>query len=640
VAARGARSGWPLAVLATLVAAVVRGVLPRGEPAWLPPSALCAALFVVALLAAIALRREPDDAPLARDPAAYLLVAALALLMGTLLGHDYRITSDGVDHYVYLRSLWVDHDLDLANDYALVSPRGGPVDVPTPLGRTGDIHPVGPALVWSPLFLVADVLTRLSGRAPDGWNPLYKNAVAIASLLYGWLGLVFLYLTTRPRAGRGPALLAALGIGFGSFLYWYLAWAPTMAHAPAFGAAALAVWLWLRPGPEGARRAGALGAVCGLSALLKWANGLLILLPLSDAARRALRPGERGAALRDAALAGGAALVVFAPQMLVWKLLYGSFLTIPLGPSYVANAPAWSGVLFSPRHGLFSWSPLLYFGLAGLLLLARREPWRALVSLVFIAALTRVNAGVHDWWGGAAFGARRFDAALPFLGIGLALALAALLRLVARRPLVAPAALVAAFLAWNLGLAQLYRLGTWDYSEPVSFEEMGRGFVSLVDRSLGSPFSLPASLLTWAETGRRPADWESLYEERLHGSWSVRMGTDARMFLDDGWSALSDVGGTPARRLAGRSCGVVVPLHRARPSRFGARVSVPEGGPAELTVIVNGRPLARWSVTGAFTDYEAFVPAAALQPGRNLLRLRVETGPKPAVAALWLEPSE
>jgi hypothetical protein len=125
------------------------------------------------------------------------------------------------------------------------------------------------------------VLVRLRGGTPDGWNRLYLDAVAVGSVLYGWAGLVLVYLTTRGE-GRGPALAAVLGLAFGTFLYWYLAFAPTMAHAMAFGAAALFLWLWLRPDLSGTRRALWLGAAAGLCALTRWSSALIVLLPIVE----------------------------------------------------------------------------------------------------------------------------------------------------------------------------------------------------------------------------------------------------------------------------------------------------------------------------------------------------------------------
>jgi len=583
---------------------------------------------------------DREEAPLLRDSGFRVLLGVLVLLAGILFSHDQRLTSDGIDHYVYLRSLAVDHDLDLANDYALVSPRGEVETKSTPLGRTGNAHPVGPALVWAPFYLLADLLTRALGREADGMGPLYLDAVALGSLLYGWAGLVLLYRTASRETNRGAALIATLGIGLGTFLYFYLVFAPTMAHAPAFGAAALFVWLWRRPPPEGAQRGALLGAACGLVALLRWADVLIALLWAATLVPRLLDSSRwRRLGLEIAAFAG-AALLVFSPQLVVWKLLYGSFVTIPQGEGFVAGSPAWAGVLFSPRHGLFSWSPLLYAGALGLLAWGRRAPLRLLGALVFFLALARTNAGVADWWGGAAFGGRRFDALLPLFGVGLALALAWLAEVLRRRPLAVGGALVALAVSWNVLLAEHYRSGAWDYAGPVSFEEMGRGAAAQVDRAIGSPFSLPASLLEWLRSGRSPADWETTFMQRRHARWGMRMGADERMFLEDGWSAPGQEGEATFRRVEGASAGLVVPLHGPRPYRFGLRARA--DGPTRLRVLMNDRVIGAIDLTADWGDYELPVPEDLARSGRNYLRLR-RPGEGPwegeiRVAGAWLEP--
>jgi hypothetical protein len=620
-----------------LVVVLVRGILPASDWRWLPGLVVAGVLAAAGLAFALRQRRAAADASWREDPATGVLVAAFALLFALQVSHERRLASDGIDHFVYLRSVWIDGDLDFSNDYARLSPRGASVDPPTPLGRTGNLHPIGPALLWSPFYVAADLFVRLGGGSADGEGPAYRNAVALASLCFGWLGLVLVYRTARARSERWAALTATLAIGFGTFLYWYLAFAPTMAHALAFFAAALFVGVWLGPS-VGVRRAAFLGAACGLVALTRWANALIALLPLIEALPRLRRPQEWRPLLRETLAFAAAALVVFSPQMLVWKRLYGSWLTIPQGSAFVGAEPAWSGVLFSPHHGLFSWSPLLYLALPGLWLVFRGMRWRGLAVLVFAVALVRLNAGVADWWGGAAFGARRFDALLPLMGIGLAATLAALTAFAARHPRSLATLLVGTGVGWNLLLARQYQSGAWDYSGPIAFEQMGHAAVSQVDRALGSPFSLPASLWEWLRSGRAPSEYESQFTQRPYARWTMRMGFDERLFLEDGWSAAQNEDGVPARRLLEDSAGFVVPLHGARNYAIGLRArALAAEMPLRVRVLVNQRVSGSIEVSAEWTDGELEVPTEAWRPGRNDIRLRPLGSGTLIVAGAWVE---
>jgi hypothetical protein len=539
------------------------------------------------------------------------------------------VVSDGVDHYVYLRSLRVAGDLDLADDYAAVSPLGRSSASDTPLGRMGNEHPIGPAILWAPFHLAGDALSAaLDPRGRTGDGPFQRNAAAVAGLFWGWVGLVVLYRTAAQAMGRGPALLAAVGVACGTFLWWYLVQAPTMAHAPAFAAAAVVLALWLRPG-DSWQRALAVGAAIGVAALVRWSSALLAVLLVYDAVVH-VRAGRWRTLGRDAALWAAGFLIAFAPQLVVWKLLYGSFVTIPQGGGFVAGHPAWAGVLFSPHHGLFAWSPLLYAGLAGLAWWARTAPGRALAVLAFVLTLTRLNAGVADWPAGAAFGARRFDATLPFFGLGLAVAARAMATLARRRPLLVPAGAFAAAIGWNLLLARAHP--TWDASGPVAFEQMGHGVVSAWDRAAGSPFALPGSLFEWMRSGTPPRDWEALYMDRGFERWSVRMGEDDRLFLAGGWSEPRGLGKDRARAIEGEAAVLNVPLHRARPYTFGIRMR----GTGRVRLVVNQQPAGSFTAGPEWSDHTVDLSADWFRPGRNALRLRAETEGV-EVAGVWLE---
>jgi hypothetical protein len=196
---------------------------------------------------------------------------------------------------------------------------------------------------------------------------------------------------------------------------------------------------------------------------------------------------------------------------------------------------------------------------------------------------------------------------------------------------------------WNMLIADRYRSGAWDYDGPVPFEEMGHGVVSSIDTLMGSPFSLPASLVEWLRSGRAPADYGSLYAERRFSRFAVRFGYDERMFLEDGWSAPATEGDTSFRWMANESAGLVVPLHRAGPYVLGARVRSRGSEATAVRVLVNERPIGIWDVRAEWADQELSVPLELLRPGRNFVRLRRVGDPpsdesRVAVAGVWLQP--
>src|SRR5262249_19526674 len=114
-------------------------------------------------------------------------------------------------------------------------------------------------------------------------------------------------------------------------------------------------------------------------------------------------------------------LILFMPQMIVWKQLYGDWVTVPMGKNSMRwFSPALLPVLFSARNGLFSWTPLVAVSLLGLAALYRQEQRLAVGLIITLLAQWWVNASVVDWWGGSAFGSRRFvDSSVIFV-LGLA----------------------------------------------------------------------------------------------------------------------------------------------------------------------------------------------------------------------------
>ena len=76
-------------------------------------------------------------------------------------------------------------------------------------------------------------------------------------------------------------------------------------------------------------------------------------------------------------------------------------------------------VLFSWNHGLFSWTPAIMLAVGGLFWLIKRDRLLGWGTLAVLLTAVYVNAAVVNWWGGEAFGARRFVSYTVFFTVGL-----------------------------------------------------------------------------------------------------------------------------------------------------------------------------------------------------------------------------
>ncbi len=337
-------------------------------------------------------------------------------------------------YYSYLHSVVVDRDLDLGDEYRAAEAAGVTVNpehlsTVTATGRLADFFPVGPALLASPLYVAALALH------PDGrpvFGSPFTTAFDLASLAYGLLALGLAF---RLAASSVPAWAAATGaaaVGLATSLTYYLVYQPSYSHTfSAFAVSLFVLAWWTTRGRRGWHGWLLLGLLGGLMACVRFQDGPLLAIVLLDVPSA----GWRTLLALPGALAG------FAPQLAVDRLLFGTWLPQrPAGQDLQWFPGHYLDVLFSSYHGLFVWAPALVAAAAGLVLL--RQPVLQVAAAYAFAVEVAINGAAPDWWGGYAFGARRFIDLAPFFALGLGE--------VARR--VGPRLAVAATLllaAWN-----------------------------------------------------------------------------------------------------------------------------------------------------------------------------------------------
>jgi hypothetical protein len=414
------------------------------------------------------------------------LAGLVALFVVTLPAVTPRIySSDEVQYFSYLRSLWFDRDVSFDNEYRYFYERGvartpGFEDTfllpTTATGRRVNFGTMGAAILWAPFYAVADVWSRAAGTndpgvQADGFSQPYIAAVAYGSAVYGFLAVLLSIGAARRVTGHGVAPGLAIWVGTPLLFYMYVA--PGYSHACSAFAVALFVAIWLH-----VRRTWTVGGVSALAAsaalmtIVREQDAFLALGPALDY----MLPGKRD--LDDPGFIGhlrrlSAAAITYGscvlPQLMAYNALNGRFGPSPLVSRKMTwTAPHALQVLLSPEHGFFFWTPVALIAIVGVTLLAARGvPYHAdarrigACALLMIATQVYVSGSVESWTVAGAYGQRRFVALTALLTLGMA----AIWSLSQRRAgwmRAAVAGSVAVGIWWNLALMALFGTGQMD----------------------------------------------------------------------------------------------------------------------------------------------------------------------------------
>ena len=338
------------------------------------------------------------------------------------------VRGDGVGYYAYVRAPLIEHNLDFTHDYqsanesfrqARCDENGQPkAEFRTRTGHLDNHFTVGPAMLWSPFLLLAHggvLLARVWGShvPADGFSAPYRDAMAFATGLYGFLALLLSYRLASKYVGPQWSFIATLAIWWASSLPVYIYFNPSWSHAHSAFVVALFLWYW------DATREGRtlpqwllLGVIVGLMLDVYYANLMVVSVLGVEAVGQyvdILLPGRASSAsfrelLTRHVLFGLVVCVVMIPTFVSRWIVYGG----PFETGYLSirdflwRSPVFLSVLFSSDHGLLSWTPLLGFAILGLLLFAFHSAqsrqshfplprWPCICSFLFI----RIGRAFH-----------------------------------------------------------------------------------------------------------------------------------------------------------------------------------------------------------------------------------------------------
>ena len=529
---------------------------------------------------------------------------ALALSLAIPCGLGFSVGADSLNYFAYTSSILADRDLDLSNQWEAL---GFEATSRTATGLVPNPMSVGPGLIWMPAVAAAHLWLNLTAGPSHSLllaGPYYAAAAATTiAILLG--SALLLARTLSARFGPTESQTAVAGVILASPILYYAAVQPLMSHGLTFAFSAAFLALTLRAEEERTSTAWALaGAGLGLAMLCRAQAAPLGLLILAGLWRSRAGP-------KDIFAAATAALLAFGSQLVAWRVLYGSFVTIPQGDGFID----WTGrhsldVLISADRGLFNWHPVLLLGLIGLLFCTRGIGAYATAAVAVFAFSVFLNGSVMDWNASAAFGARRFDVVLPLLALGLAGLLARSRQVLVKRPLFLPAAGLAVAVLWNISLIDILK------GKPASAMPLD----DLAARQVQQARRVVEGILAPSardEVYRAFVGLATYHNYRPGGDFDLA--TLEPRFVRGGWSAVTawDDGSLFRYLLHPEGC-IVIPLDEP----FDLRGFVLARSPARirdqhLTLVLNGRVLTETALPPAWTEIPFNAPRSLWVAGEN-----------------------
>ena len=299
---------------------------------------------------------------------------------------------------------------------------------------------IGLPMLAIPIYAAMRVIWGAFGAEPGFYQANYLLRVVVVSSAAGISAVLLFKLLLLLGAEAKRAILAVVFTVFGSLFYGYAS--VFYPYVPGVASGLTALWLIASPGSGSltGARSFAIGSLCGFAILCDFIFGIIVIglallylvrlgsesewfsWPSAATAFPSRCDGQTGLArLGLAALGGAIPLSIFAAYT---YSIFGQF-AIPYEfealPGYRkgmaqgfmgVGAPQINALWYltvHPLRGLFFWSPVLLFALAGCLYQMRSRGLERFIGILGIYTLIGYlifNSGYFMWWGGWAMGPR------------------------------------------------------------------------------------------------------------------------------------------------------------------------------------------------------------------------------------------
>jgi hypothetical protein len=278
----------------------------------------------------------------------------------------------------------------------------------------------GIAILQSPFFLIAHLLSGPLGFPSDGFSPIYHRAIMIAGAFYGLLGILFSFLFLKKYFSEKISFITVAVFFLSTNLYYYTLDASGFLHVYAFFLISVVAFLNSRIYEQPRLRyLLPFFIALALAVLIRPTNIVLILFVLFFDG-----PPEIHAkflffkkSIRLVAISFLVSLIIFIPQMIYWQQSFNSPVVYSYGEEgfFFLLSPKFIPVWFSPRNGLFVYAPVLVISIAGMIMSFLQKNRNGIVTAILFFVTSYIFSSWWNYWFGCAMGARSFVEYYPVL---------------------------------------------------------------------------------------------------------------------------------------------------------------------------------------------------------------------------------
>lgn len=272
----------------------------------------------------------------------------------------------------------------------------------------------GVAFLQSPFFGIGHLIAKNFGFEPGGYSKPYFYCFAIGALFYFLLGMFFTWkLLETFQFRKGVVLIICICFAFGTNLFHYALFEPSMSHVYSFAAVAGFLYFirrfFLSPSRKNILFA---AAALGVVAILRPVNLVVVLaFPAMAGEWENVKEGFRW--MGKNLFSTGAGLLVFLLVCFVQLYIYhwqtGHFFVWAYqDEGFDFSNPHFYGTLFSYEKGLFIYTPMIFFALPGFFAMARRSRFIAFSLLPVFIIIAWIVSSWHQWQYGFSFGLRAY----------------------------------------------------------------------------------------------------------------------------------------------------------------------------------------------------------------------------------------